>query len=289
MNDAKPILHTIHTGGSGTGLSYYSRWAYGCPRKATLDTRAEENSTSTDINDGPFGIGHVFHAMCELHYQRGKSGIFDTTAVRFSNVVDERARHEGERLFRAYRVSRDPLYFGRVLHVEKALPEAGDSGQAAAICHAIGVTPFTLRLDLVTHANATVAAKLSAECGEQIPSGVLLIDHKTDAWDVSSRDRFLHSHQAIAYMLAWDAAFPKQKCVGFVFDVITKTTKPEAHLVYVRPPTSMDVGVLQKYLEYCTTIMRHETLRNACNSTSTNCFPKGRSCPWFTEGVCPRY
>lgn len=284
-----PILHTIPTGSSGTGLSFYGRWAYGCPRKATLDTQVEESNTSTEISDGPFGVGHIFHALCELHYTRGKSGVFDTAAVQFSNVCDERARQEGERLFRAYRLLRSPTYFGRVWHVEKALPETGNAEQAKAICNAIGVDPFTLRIDLVTYMSDAVARKLGTEAGARIPPGVLLVDHKTDAWDVSSRDRFLHSHQAIAYQLAWNAAFPNQKCAGFIFDVVTKTTRPEGHLIFVPPPTKLEVRTLQAYLHYCTEVMSNEKLKNSCNSTSTNCFPKGRTCYHFTSGRCPRY
>lgn len=280
----KTTLHTTLGTGSGTGFSYYNQWASGCNKKAALDTKAREERTGT--GDIPaFGIGRILHALLELHYKRGKGAPFDVGAVKYSDTVDEEERVEAERLFRWYRMHYAPDELGKVLEIEEGYPR--NKKEAAAIEEAVGISPFTFKPDLVVRLGKKEFNRLKLAMPELPGPGKYLVDHKSEGmWDQGALDRHMGKLQFTAYMLGYNAANPKDPCLGLIDNIIMKYKQPEGKRIYIPLPDEAQVKALHAMWRYASNQM--QTAYDWPNPNEYNCFPRGRICYWFSQGICNR-
>mgnify|MGYP001610614931 CR=1 FL=1 len=285
----KPILHSLNSGGSGFGMSYYGRWAQGCPKRATLDTAAaiKYEPGSSDDNDA-FGLGRLLHAYLELHYKRGVKGIFDTAAVKFSgSYVHDEHRVKAEAIFRAYRINHGPLELGAVLEVEKGYPE--NKKQAQSIEEVVGVSPYTFKPDMVIRSGRRDMARLQKVYRCILPKpGKYLVDHKSEGGeDASTLDRYLNRLQFTAYMLGYNAIHVDDPCLGLIVNVLKKTQGFGVRRVYVPLPSPEHIKALHAFLRYCVTMMK--TMGDWPVPSEYNCWPRNRVCYWRTTGDCKGY
>lgn len=278
----KPLLHTIKKGGSGFGFHYYAQWA-GCPRKATLDTKSQEDGGRTSIDSMATDIGTIGHAFMYLHYTQKKS--FDTSIVKFSDGVEEEERAEAERVFRYYRLHHSPKEFGKVLHAEQTFPR--NEKEKAKIEEAVGIAPYAFTPDLVVRLSRSDAEYLGASSAMDVRPGVYLVDHKfLGQWDGAAMDRYLWSHQFTAYNLGY-SAINAEPIQGTIVNVILKYKSPEVKRLLVPFPTQTEKKALFAFWKYCLTVK--STMPDWPNSQAYNCFPKGKTCHWFVTGDCQRY
>ncbi len=283
----KTILHTLNSGGSGSGLSYYSQWAGGCPKKATLDTAAREKFTGdSSTGSHALGIGRILHAFLELHYKRGMKGVFDTSVVKFSDVVDDGERTEAEAIFRSYRINHPPDEWGEVVECEDKYPKT--KSQAAAIEEAVGISPYTFTPDLVVNIGAKQVRTLQDTRGLILPKpGLYMVDHKSEGmWDAAAMDRHTNKQQFTAYQLGYNAANPKRPVLGLIDNILMKTKGYDVRTLFIPPPGKLAIQSLHSFLRYCVTMMK--VMPDWAVPTDYNCFPRGKCCYWYTEGSCER-
>ena len=279
----KPILHTINSGGSGSGFSYYSKWA-GCPKNAALS--AEHGTPLTEYS--ALLVGIIGHAFMELHYKRAMNLNEDPVAVRFSDVVEERARAEAERCFRAYRASFPELnHLGKVLHVER------DIESTPEVTAAVGIDPYTARLDLATQLSQRDITRLKGQreidgaVGAFKP-GRYIVDHKFyGRREANLIDRSLGSLQFTAYMLAYNAKYPKQPVQGLLQNTVFKLKEPCFRLTVVPLPGKREIAVLHGFFRHIAEVMAQDY--DTPVPDEYTCFSWGRVCRWYTEGLCKRY
>lgn len=291
----KPILHTLNSGGSGFGYSHYAKWPF-CPKAAELSIKQEETGFDEGYEEPKyFGVGRVFHALKELHYRRGKKGVFDTAAVRFSNTtVDSEVRAEAERLFRAYRVQVQPEELGQPVFIEQAWPDPKASKkeqarQAALIEEAAGISPFTFKPDLVTKMSAQEARRFAEKWNQPtVTAGYWMSDDKTESqWDGAIVDRFMFSHQFSLYQMCFNTLFPQMQLNGLIAKITLKYKNPEVKMLVVPPPSDAQRLAARKFLAFAAFLMKNA--KGVPNALPQNCFPRGRTCYWFANGHCDRH
>lgn len=279
----KPILHTLNSGGSGTGYSYYAAWAK-CGRAATLAEKAKVDGEQQE-EPSYFGIGRIYHALLELHFKRGMQEPFDVQAVQYSDTVDEEIRVEAERLFRAFRVICPPNTFGTVKEIEIGYPQT--IKQTDLLAELAGM-PYSFKPDMVVRLDKVAAQGLQSRWQLDVSPGYYLVDHKTlGQWDGSAISRYMNSHQFTLYQMAWNALFPKMPVQGLIADIMLKYKAPELKMLLIPFPDETAQKAALAFLKYCKFIQ--DNAPDFPNSLPENCFPKGRTCNWFTQGLCNRH
>jgi len=279
-----PILHTLAGGGSGTGFSFYES-CHGCLRSRALYNQAREDGRTFIDEGGPLTIGTIFHAFMEMLYKRALPEKTDPIAVRFSDVVDEQARFEAERLFRAWRERYpSPLEFGKVLEVEEVHPP---ENKMEAVGLAVGVTPFQFKPDLVSKMTAADVKRLYQThevVGAKLTPGRWIVDHKTDGRRMSTFvDEALSDHRFHAYTQGWNAAYPRTPVNGVIRNTWFKYKEPKGVLVVVPKPTERQVRSLHTFMDWSVKMLE---FGDAPIPSKKNCFAWGRPCRWLAEGVC---
>lgn len=291
MSSPRPILHTLASGGSGTGVSFYNGWGSGCPKSAALYEQAAEEGRTFLAEKGPLAVGTIFHAFMEMHFNRALRKNEDPKKVRFSDVVDQEARFEAERLFRAWREQfPSPNEFGKVLEVEDLHPTT----RAKEVGEAVGIFPFNYKPDLVTNISADDAKRLHAthEVHGRIKPGRWITDHKTEGKrDGMLIDRSLNDLRFAAYIQAWNAEHPKKPVNGIIrntwFKYNSKNRGPEGLLIIVPPPSRRQIKSLHSYYSWVVEVMTHH--RERAVPSDNNCYRQfGKPCRWLMEGVCNR-
>lgn len=291
-----PILQTIKSGGSGTGLSMYKKWL-DCPEKAYLDEQAVaegwERPTAFALD-----VGIITHAFLELYYSR-KDAPFDASSVEFVNDsgdgfdIEEKARITAEKLFRAYRVLFPVDELGEVVAVEKLLPEpiedvgeSNHSAQKAKIEEAVGISPYTMKTDLVVKLSTRDCAKIKITRNIDVSPGTYLVDHKTDGrHDANIIDKYLLEPQFTAYFLAWRAAYPRVKLNGVLINILFKTATPDFLTLVVPPPDDGAIRRLHTMLSNAAFMMTNAPrMKNI-----TRCMNYGRVCHWMVQQKCKGY
>jgi len=271
--EPKPILQTVQTGGSGTGISYWRELALGCARRAQL--RQEEDEQQNRHLSGSLGTGTILHALMAAYYS-GKATSVVKIGFTEGTTYDEEARIEAERLFSAYRVEHKPDEFGEVIGVEV------DISESPAVEVAVGIAPFTARLDLVVKMDAATCRRLSYL--GQLQPGIYIVDHKTTAYmTAASYERYARDLQFIAYQVAYNAMCSPSTCKGLIVNVLTKTKTPEVVRILVPPPTTVDRAILA----VVTNQARQKRTSNAPNPD--RCFDYNSVCPFLTNGRCFRH
>lgn len=287
------IPYIIRNNGQGTasGLSYYRGWA-SCPKKSTLDAenRASGNSST---KSSATKIGFIFHCYLELYYG-GAIGQHENMVLEFKNIdmsiyeVDEEAHFEAKRLFDAYRKKYNPTELGTVLGLEVEYPspllgKAEQNVQTNRIAEAVGLVPFSCRLDMVVEMSNT--SMLWKSRGINIEPGVWLVDHKTAARRLQNMGRkWAIDLQMTMQCLVWNACNPDKKCNGVLVNEIYKLQKPDFK-TFVHIPTEDTIKQLRSFLAGIAIIKQH--LPRWANATA--CFSWGRECYWRSIGMCNGY
>jgi hypothetical protein len=274
-----PVLQSLPTGSSGTGISYYSTAAK-CARRARLDKERAESSFSSDLR---MDTGKIFHALCEIYFSTGQQNI----AVELGDVNYGEAPDEARRLFAAYAERFFPEDFSRVVATELLLPPEGDSVAAAKIAEAIGVSPFTCRIDMVVEVDERSAEVLNKKRKLTLEPGVYLWDFKTKgARDNNAELVYRHAPQFIAYQVAWNALNPSNPCKGMVADVIISHKKMEDdksfYSVFVPPPQEIQVRGLRRFLQSA------QANAPTDNPNWLACFDFNKACSHLVSGACDR-
>jgi hypothetical protein len=226
----------------------------------------------------------------ELHFNQA---LKNEVVVQFSNavtaegIVNEQARAEGERCFTAFRDKYpDPEIFGKVLATEF------DIKSTAEVADAVGICPFTARVDLVTELSKSSSSALHGMFSVDgavgyLKEGVWLIDHKFYGRRAANMlDKSLNSLQFTAYMLAYHA-FTGVKPRGMLQNTVFTTKYPDFRLTVVPYPSEDKIKALQNVFLQVKRIM--DNARNAAIPTDNNCFGWGSVCKWLITGECRRY
>lgn len=291
---ARPILQTIKSGGSGTGLSYYKKWVE-CPEKAYLDEQAKEQGWDRE-KSFPLDVGNITHAFLELYYTRGAGQPFDTASVEFvsdsGSGIEESARILAEKLFRTYRVRFPVTELGEIVAVEKLLPEPAEKvgetehlRQKAKIEEAVGISPYTMKTDLVIKLTARDCERLKHTRSIDVSPGTYILDHKTDyRRDANIVDKYLLEPQFTAYFLAWRAVYPRVKLNGVLVNILFKSSTDFMTLV-VPPPDEAAIRRLHTLFSNAVFFMEHAPRMKM----NTRCMQWGRICHWRVTGHCKAY
>jgi len=281
----RKILHTIQSGGSGTGFSFYKQ-PVDCARQFQLDQLARQQDNPTSGDNVATRTGTIYHVFQELHHDP-KQKLFDTTAVEFTNVSDNVAQHEAERLFRDYRVHFHKNYWGKVISTEQFFPQ--NAAQAKRICDAVGVDPSTAKIDMVVYIDKKRAKELRQlhGFGSRFKEGYYLIDWKTDFMHRRDmKERYRANLQFTSYQLTYAAAFPKRILRGLIAVICVKTTKPQHVPIFIPPPSKDDVRALHNLYALSVHIQNDPFLKNRANPL--HCHHWGKPCKWLGNG-CRRY
>lgn len=277
----KIILQSKSSGGSGTGVSYYNS-LLGCPRKAQLRAKEMENNPYNGMTGSlPLDIGTIFHEFLELYYTDPKARMQNPSAIQFVQdsgdpaALDEQARLEAERLFRAYRTKFPSDELGSVVALEEQL-------EGEVVESAVGVSPFTARLDMVVKIGVKDCRRLQNTRNIEVTPGYYIVDHKTATARYGNiRDIYTNSLQFTAYYLAWNAVHPKQKVQGTLVNIVFKNKEVRFETIVVPPPTGIQIKALHN-------MFRIAKSRDPDEANSTQCFMWGRTCKYLTDGLCDR-
>src|SRR6185369_4991986 len=280
----EPILQTIHTGGSGTGISYYKRWL-GCCNSAWLSEQPDIEQPKKSALE----IGTIAHAFLKMYHKREEKD-FNPEAVAFIDtngdpyLIDTTARVEAERLFRAYRGEFKPTEFGKIVAVEQPLPPPNDATMAAKICDAVGVEPFTFQADLVAKISEADCERLRTTRALDLPGpGYYLVDHKTESrHDSNVVDKWMNELQFVAYPVGWNAVYPKTQVRGTIVNIIFKTKVVDFMLFFVPTPNAHRVRVLQSQLALAV----HNMTEHTRQTNTKHCWDYHGVCHWLNVGLC---
>lgn len=287
----KPILHTIMSSASDHGYHSYSTIAT-CPRKAQLAKAARENGETGLESNNAFSVGIIGHSYLELFFNKalGKHG---TAAVKFSDVVDEEARFAAEQCVRGYIAKHpNPHIFGKILGVEHEI-KAGNE----VVEEAVGISPYTARLDLITQMTTGTISALKKEFEIEGPGvlkpGQWIVDHKF----LGQRDRYLverysQSHQATSYQQAATAELGKIE--GMIINCIFKKKQKNMPvpsdrflLIVLPPPSHRQIKSLHTLYDWAVTLENGSP--NQAIPTEDNCMSFFGPCRFWLDGSCPRY
>jgi hypothetical protein len=208
---------TFEDGGSGTGVSYYTRGAL-CPRRINLEA---DNSALAGMRAN---AGTVFHKLCELYHGEITDVTIDVSAGQ------EEALKEGRRMFDAYTKWFTPGWWGKV--VER-----------------FGV-PFTCRIDMVVRVSDGHCEYLEKHGLRGITPGLYLVDHKTaGSKDNHAQLKYQSSIQFRAYMLAWDL-LEDELCSGMIVNNVVGHKEMRIKDAGPRKPKSRPVSCTTSHARF---------------------------------------
>lgn len=286
MNPLLPVLPLPRSGSSGAGISYYTQ-IIRCPRKVVLDRELKEPD---DRADGAAAVGTMVHQLDELYYG-GRSDnplVIPISDVNWGNSIDEAKRCWGAYIKRF--PGRD--WWGEVLAVELRFPidaagfEQEQLEQAALIAAAVGIDPFTIRIDRVIQVTKESALRIATntELGALKP-GVYLYDRKTKGKaDGDAALMHAHSLQFYAYMMVYNAINQHEPCLGLVVDEIVTTKEPKFRQFLVTPPDERQQQVVRSMLKNAKALEKSD----AALGVAFGCKEYNRFCPHLLSGACTR-
>lgn len=265
---------------SGSGMSFYKVFG-ACPKRATLNalTRSAE---PTALSDTATTRGTVGHAFAELYY----GGVsFEPEDVLFTPGVASEALRFMSALWREYRKKFPADEWGKVIEIEAPL-------EGPAVEEAVGVAPYTTRLDMVVELGDEECIRALVQQRQDLamvglkPGQRYVIDHKfVSANNAILVPKYRNSLQLVAYQLAWNAAHPEAPVSGAIANVVVKTKKPQYVSIFQPPPTDVQIEALRHVLGYWRSIA--DTNPWVANPLEENCF--GYSvCNHFESGACDR-
>lgn len=277
-------------GGSGTGCSYYVTAKF-CPMKAELE-RIHPDVQRQHHNMFDLDVGTLFHFLAGELYHCGeferRDVVFPVPAdvVGFEDVVAE-----AWRLFQGYR-QRFPIdAWGTPYEVEWGLHEEGPD--AVEAIEAATVSPFTLRIDMVTDVSPLQAQQIQSRGGQEVAPGRWLLDFKTKSQKrTSAYDEALHRIQFKAYIMAYNAVaklrgWPLANGMLVVNAIRHKTLVAGSFPLYVVPtPDEYEEEVVQTALHNGKVIGS----TGAPLGVLDGCVSYGKICQFHPihSGICPR-
>jgi len=218
----EPIEVLLPRGGSGEGITGWTKWGTGC-------LIAQDLSRSVRL---PLGKATTIGSMVHAYLEMWRSGKLDPDAQAVSFCDDDGIPVEAEwqaealRLFDAYREMRAIDHHGPVLATELHL--SGPEVETA-----LGVSPYTAQIDLL--------AGTKDDC--------VLVDYKTAA--ASGGGRYTGGAgklQMHAYYLATRAA--GYRVTKIMIEQITKTKTVKVNDYEIELPTPGQIRKLRKYLQF---------------------------------------
>lgn len=281
-----PILQTIHTGGSGSGISYYKRWL-GCSLKAWFQEQPNLPPEESDNLD----IGTITHSFLKMYHAR-ELGIEELGRVQFQQAngslyeFKPDVRLEAERLFRAYRANFKPTEFGKVVMVERQFPGM-DMTAGWAIAKAVGVDPFTFQLDLGVKISEADCVRLRTTRQLDLPGpGFYIVDHKTEGrHDAFIVDKWMNELQFIAYPLGLHAALPSLDIKGTIVNIIYKTKVVDFQLLFVPYPSEIKIRILHNQLALAV----HNMVEHTKQANVSRCLDYYKVCHFLESGLCKQH
>lgn len=269
-------------GGTSRGISYY-KTVLKCARKAILDEKVRSETELVSLGSGALAVGSLFHAFMELHY---RDNLSEFQGVEFvGKSVDEKAVIEALRLAYAYTDHFKGERLGKVIEVESEYPV--DNYQAGIICGAVGIEPYTFKLDMVVKLTKADCKRFEKTRDLVLEPGYYLWDHKTERGRSQTMvDRFMNSLQFTAYQIAWQAINPKLKLKGLLVNIIFKTKVPGFFTLHVPYPRRSQVKVLDSFFQTVQRVLDDDWLKQAPNPEA--CFFPGL-CSHFVSDRCSRF
>lgn len=282
------IYFELTAGGSGYGITYYLKYLR-CPKSVTLyDAARALGPPGKSDSDWNTCVGTLVHAFLQLYYTRAEP--FSVRDVIFVNQDGEldmwpwrqrihwKMRVEAEDYFNAYRMQfPDRKEFGKTHVCEFALPR--DDDDKAKLDKAIGLDPFTCRLDRVALFTHKACAKVATSRGISIEPGLWLQDHKT-AGRITELTYDMHreSIQFAAYMLALNAIGIRVN--GTLVNVIEKSKPVKFHTYVVPYPNRYETVRFHHTVAVINGLRRSHSMPNV-----TSCFFP-RTCVFHKSGTC---
>lgn len=275
----KAILQTLSGGGSGYGISFWESWM-GCEAKAYFQEKARGQKTKAKLPvKKALVTGTVTHGFMELYYKLAMKNIrralqLNTVAVSFVDDagdpldVDEEAKLEGERIFRAYRMQYPPEELGEIVEVEQRY-------EGKDIEEAVDCSPFTFKPDMVIKVDKFQAKLLFATRRIKIEPGYWLVDHKTDGGREWADQMFMDRVQFTAYMIAWQARYPRRSVKGLLVNVLPKTKVPEFRTVVVPYPNAKRADIMHNFLWQAQQRRKLAFERSLAKANISHCYAYG--------------
>ncbi len=241
------VLSSTPSKGSGFGMSYYGTR---CGRKANLNALHGGDESGFDAK-----VGTLFHKLEEMYY----SNLLNSTALPISDDPEAHKTdpvQEALRMFAQY-VQIFPKNEFTTLACEYFFPQTEEHEKL--ITAAVGITPYTGRIDRVVHVSDQQVPGIRERRGVQLAPGWYLMDTKTKKQ--KSMDIIYDyelSHQFALYQMVWDALFPDQRMKGMLVNQVIRhqdLTKKEDGLwrsfktFLVEPPTEHRKEVERAYLK----------------------------------------
>lgn len=273
------ILSSLESKSSGWGMSYYGTR---CPRKARLD-REFPSESSFEAR-----VGTIFHKLEELWY----TGALANIALPLSDNPEdckEDPVQEALRCFFNY-IKVFPKNEFTTLGCEVLFPRKEE--EIPLIAEAVGVTPFTGRIDRVVYASEVQAQEASKRRCADIRPGYYLVDTKTT--EKRAMDAYLKyelADQFTAYQLVWQKLNPELKLNGMLVNNIirhqdmTKRAGDEGWRSFrtfvISPPSEVNADGLRAWLKW-----KAEDLKTDRCDRST-CSDYG-GCIHYKTGNCNR-
>lgn len=274
MTELIEILTNLESSSSGTGISYYSTR---CPRAAQL---SKEFPSPSSFNAQ---VGVVFHKLMELYY----GGLLKDVALPIDDMADfeHDPVQEALRLFDGYSKIYSPTEW-TVFAVEHKLPAESDAElHGRLLSEAVGVSPFTMRVDMVVDVNADQAKEIEKTRKLELEPGRYIVDHKTtDKKDSKAIYKYKLSHQFPAYQLGWNACFDEHPVKGVIVSqcVRHKNLGPNSFdSFFIGPPNETEVQALRAHLQRKAAYLS----TNECNTDA--CIDWG-VCAHYLSGNCQR-
>lgn len=259
-------------GGSGSGVSYYSQFA-ACPKKGHLAQEMRGGEIAPH-----FLVGTFLHSLLEHYYTVPDFSVKAFRQAGEGKLTDPqlRAYNDAEKLFREYRLTFRPDEF-EVVGAEVPV------GNNDAVHEALGISPFTAKIDLVVKpANVNPARNVVLEPGQ-----TYLVDHKTTGRLTSTLElQFRHRYQFIAYMVAY-AAHTGIKPAGMLVNIINKNPRQERFKTLLLPyPDVEQIKAVKHFLK-----IAHARANGPAIAipTDENCFGPYGACEFLQNGMCKRY
>ena len=285
----KAIVQSLNEGGTKWGHSFWSEFLYGCAYRAMVKKERE-------LTDGPtvfsehfhLNVGTIFHALLALYYRVGTQ-TWETTAVKLTTtggLIDEDARLEAERIFRAYRLKFTPKELGKVIAVEHLL-EGRDITEDSKL------PEYTARPDLVVSVTKRDADRVKITRWITIKPGYWLVDHKSAAAVTPELvEYYFNSLQMILYQRAWTARNAKKYPLqGALISITTKEKEPSFFTVVVPKNNAPRLAIANEFARQVQIKWADESTRWAKNASL--CLPygprNGRICNLLLDGKCKRY
>lgn len=264
-----------NTGGSGTGMSYYTA-GLGCIRRDTL-------AKKTGLDGDETKVGTYMHHLLEDYYRDPNAE--PQMAVEFASLAEDPDANEALKLFSAYRKYFPADEFRDVVGIE---PQAASNEEEADKLATVFGAPFTARFDMVVRLDEKDADFCRALRNIDVEPGLYLVDHKTK----KNRSHLLVPEmmlrpQFAAYQHAWNVLH-EEKCKGVIVNVMVRHKDPDQDSfisLLVPPPNDTEIQMVKD-------IVRDGAAARALHgpmwANPAHCLEYFRLCPFLLNGDCDR-